>query len=107
MPDRPKVFIGIDGMNGVGKTPLARDLAALLGATVINLDKYVDERRGGFAPFMRCQEVTAALGATGEGVVIVDGVCLRAVAQRCGFAIDVHIYVKHVSKETGCWHDAD
>jgi hypothetical protein len=107
MPNRPKVFIGIDGMNGVGKTPLARNLAPLLDATVIPLDNHLDRNRGAYVPCIRCQEVTAALGATGEGVVIVDGVCLRAVAERCGFAIDVHIYVKQVNKETGLWHDAD
>jgi uridine kinase len=104
MPNRPKVCIGIDGMTGAGKTPLARKLAPLLGATVIKLDDYVDKGQGGYVPFIRCHEVTAALEAAGGHVVIVDGICLRAVAERCGFAIDVHIYVKWVTK-TGSWQD--
>jgi hypothetical protein len=107
MPDRPKVCIGIDGMDGVGKTSLARELAALLGATVISLDDHVERKRGEYVSWIRCQEVTAAMRATGGNVVIVDGVCLRAVAERCGFAVDVHVYVKLVSKDSGLWHDAD
>ena len=30
-----------------------------------------------------------------------------AVAERCGFTINVHIYVRRVSKESGLWHDED
>ena len=104
MPNRPKVCIGIDGMTGVGKTCLAFRLAPLLGAAVIKLDDHVDKGKGEYVPFMRCQEVTAALEAAGERVVIVDGICLRSVAERCGFAIDVHIYVKRLTK-TGSWQD--
>jgi uridine kinase len=109
MPDRPRVVIGFDGMNGVGKSTLARKLAPLLGATVISLDNHLNKNRGAYVPCIRCQEVTAALRASGKRVVIVDGICLRAVAERCGFAIDVHIYIKQVSKESGLcmWHDAD
>jgi hypothetical protein len=51
---------------------------------------------------IRCQEVTATIGRL-AGVSLL----LRAGAERCGFAIDVHIYVKQVSKDTGLWHDAD
>jgi hypothetical protein len=103
---RRKVCIGIDGMDGVGKTPLAQKLAMLLGATVISLDDHVDKKRGMYVPYVRCQEVTAAIEACSR-LVVVEGVCLRAVAECCAFTIDVHIYVKRVSKGTGLWHDAD
>jgi hypothetical protein len=43
MQEGDKVCIGIDGMDGIGKTPLARKLAPLLGAQVISLD--VDSER--------------------------------------------------------------
>jgi len=50
MPNRLKVCIGIDGMDGVGKTFLARELATPLGATVISLDDHVDKKRGMYVP---------------------------------------------------------
>jgi hypothetical protein len=105
--DRVRVRIGIDGMDGIGKTPLAHQLATLLGATVISLDDYLDRDRRAYVPHIRCREVTAAIEACSGLVVIVEGVCLRAVAERCGFTINVHIYVRRVSKESGLWHDED
>jgi adenylate kinase family enzyme len=106
MPNRPKVCIGIDGMDGVGKTRLAQNLATRLGATVISLDDHVAKKRGMYVPYIRCQEVTAAIEA-GSRLVVVEGVCLRAVAECCAFTIDVHIYVKRVSRDTGLWNDAE
>jgi len=76
----------------------------LLGAAVIKLDDHLDKGKGEYVPFMRCQEVTAALEAAGERVVIVDGICLSSGRERCGFAIDVHKYVKRLTK-TGSWQD--
>jgi hypothetical protein len=105
--DRVRVRIGIDGMDGIGKTFLAHQLATLLGATVISLDDYLDRDRRAYVPHIRCREVTAAIEARSGLVVIVEGVCLRAVAERCGFTINVHIYVRRVSKESGLWHDED
>jgi hypothetical protein len=106
MPNRPKVFIGIDGMNGVGKTCLACELAPLLGGTVISLDDHLDKKRGAYAACIRCHEVTAAIEAI-NGRIVIEGICLRAVAERCGFTIDVHIYVRWVSAQFGLWHDAE
>jgi hypothetical protein len=104
MSERPTRFIGIDGMDGTGKTHLAGKLAELLGATVISLDGYVDKKQGAYIPYIRCQDVKAAIEAN-SAPVIVEGVCLRAVAERCGFTINVHIYVRRVSKDSGLWHD--
>jgi hypothetical protein len=94
-------------MDGIGKTPLAHKLATLLGATVISLDDHVDKNRGAYVPHIRSQEVTAAIEASSGLVVVVEGVCLRAVAERCWFTINVHIYVRRVSMETGLWHDEE
>jgi hypothetical protein len=102
-----RACIGIDGMDGIGKTPLAHKLATLLGAAVISLDDYLDRKRGAYVPHIRCQEVTAAIDASSGLLVVVEGVCLRAVAERCGFTTKVHICVRRVSKETGLWHDEE
>jgi hypothetical protein len=104
MSERPTRLIGIDGMDGIGKTWLAGKLAELLGATVISLDKYVDKKQGAYVPHIRCQDVKAAIEAS-SAPVIVEGVCLRAVAERCVFTIDVHVYVRRISKNSGLWHD--
>src|SRR5262245_39012207 len=44
MPEGERVCIGIDGMDGVGKSHLARKLGGLLGAKVISLDHYLNRK---------------------------------------------------------------
>jgi ABC-type cobalamin/Fe3+-siderophores transport system ATPase subunit len=79
LPDKPKVVVGFDGMDGVGKSTLADKLAPLLYATVIHLDTHLEKEPNGFVPFIRCQDVTAAMEAAPDRVVIVDGyACVRS-----------------------------
>jgi hypothetical protein len=105
MPKGDQVCIGIDGMEGIGKTTLTNNLAVLLGAKAISLDDYVDRNRGMYVPHIRCTEVKAAIVGALPSTVIVEGVCLRAVAQRCGLSVHVHVYVRRLSGRL--WHDAE
>jgi dephospho-CoA kinase len=86
-----KVCIGIDGMDGIGKTPLARKLAPLLGAQVISLDDYLDKKQGAYIPHIRCNEVTAAIEAASARVIVEGGMP----ACRCG-ALRVHDQRAHL-----------
>ena len=42
-----------------------------------------------------------------SGPLIVEGVCLRAVADRCGIPIHLHVYVRSISHNSGLWNDED
>jgi hypothetical protein len=106
MPDVGRVCIGIDGMNGAGKTCLAGELAPLLGAKVISLDDYLNKKRGAYVPHIRCEEVSAAVEAATPPILI-EGTCLRAVAERCGIIVRLHVYVRRLSANSLLWHEED
>ena len=98
--------VGVDGIDGAGKTHLvAKPLAELILAKVVSLDRHLIKKRGGFIPFLRCQSIRAAIEVSDQNV-IVEGVCLLAAAARCGFRIDIHVYVKRLEKD-GRWADED
>lgn len=98
-----RIVVGIDGMEGVGKTTLAKKLEKALRARVVSLDDYVKKKRGAYVPFLKVNEIRGAIHAARSNV-IVDGVCLRAAAARCGFIVDVYVYVRRIGK-SGLWYD--
>lgn len=106
MPDAERVCIGIDGMDGVGKTFLVGKLAPLLGAKVISLDDYLDKQSGAYAPYIRCEEVRTAVEAS-TSLILIEGTRLRAVAERCGITVHLHVYVRRLSANSLIWHEDD
>jgi hypothetical protein len=106
MPDGESVCIGIDGTDGVGKTCLGRKLAPLLGAKLISLDEHLDKKRGVYVPHIRCVEVRAAIEASASPILL-EGTCLRGVADRCGITVHLHVYVRRLSANSLLWHEED
>ncbi|MBR1172990.1 hypothetical protein JQ617_03395 [Bradyrhizobium sp. KB893862 SZCCT0404] len=98
--------IGIDGMDGVGKSTLARELANRLGGSVISLDDYLTKRQNSYVLHIRCDDVKAAISAS-KLPTLIEGVCLLAVAQRCGFEVDALVYVRRISGNSGIWHEEE
>ena len=97
-------LIGIDGRNGIGKTHLAGCLASALKCRHIELDEEcLDKNNDAYAPCIRCEQLRNLIEASAQPV-IVDGVCLLDVAERCDIHLDAHIYVKRISV-AGLWHD--
>jgi len=105
IPGKTRMLIGIDGMNQVGKTTLGHELAKKLGAILISIDGYLNRKQNAYTEHIRCHDVRAAIEAV-TVPIISEGVCLRAVAARCGLAVHVHIYVRRIS-EYGIWYDED
>ncbi|MCC6491338.1 MAG: hypothetical protein IT364_27860 [Candidatus Hydrogenedentes bacterium] len=101
--DRPFRYIGVDGYDGAGKTRLARMIANRIGATVVSLDEYVEEGRGGYVPYLRIADIKATMDGETRPVVL-EGVCLLAAAERIGIGIDALVYVKRMST-SGMWTD--
>lgn len=101
-----RLHIGIDGMDGVGKSTLAREMANRLGGTVISLDDYLTKKQNGYVLHIRCDEVKAAVSAS-QLPILLEGVCLLAVAERCGFDVDALVYVRRLSRNSGIWHEEE
>ncbi|WP_441259606.1 hypothetical protein AB7008_23605 [Bradyrhizobium sp. 521_C7_N1_3] len=106
LPNDGRLCIGIDGMDGVGKSTLARELANRLGGSVISLDDHLTRKQNGYILHIRCDELKAALSAS-TSPILVEGVCLLAVAQRCGFDVDVLVYVRRISRNSDIWHEEE
>jgi uridine kinase len=100
-----KFVIGIDGMDGAGKSSLAHDLGARLGAKVVSVDDFWVDRELPYVAHIACQKLEEEM--LSSSVAIVEGVCLRAVAERCGIAIDFHVYVRVLSHPFRFWHDQE
>jgi hypothetical protein len=102
--DRKPQRIGIDGLDGTGKSYLSLAIASELNAVVIELDEYVEKNHGGYVAFIDYPSVAARIADNPSFVL--EGVCLLDVAQRLGIHLDCLIYVKRMSSG-GFWADED
>lgn len=96
-------LIGIDGVDGSGKSALAKALSGELGNIHVNLDDYLDKNRGQFVSCVKYDEVRRQLDDAKESIII-EGVCLLAVIENLEQDLDILIYVKRVS-DYGSWRD--
>lgn len=97
-------IVGIDGWTGVGKTTMAKSLAAALNGSTYDLDNALDRDRNSFVSALRMNEIFEAL-AHPSGILFVSGVCLRQVLQNARCSVDAHIYLKRMA--TWGWADED
>ena len=93
--------IGIDGIDGCGKTTLAKIVAAGLHSRLFTLDDYLERDKGGFLDFIDYQRLHADVSA--EEAYVIEGVCLLHAVQRAKLAIDTLVYVKR--RHLGLWAD--
>lgn len=100
---KPK-HVGIDGVDGVGKSRLSLHVARELNAAVIELDEYVEKNQGGYAAFINYSAVAAKIAES--PTFVLEGVCLLEVIGRLGVHLDCLIYVKRLSS-SGLWADED
>jgi hypothetical protein len=94
--------IGIDGIDGAGKSTLAKSLCELIGGTVLSVDGFVAENQGGYVPHLNVQSLKRSVGEC-RRPLIVEGVCLLAVLKAVSVKADVLIYVKRL----GGFYDPD
>jgi hypothetical protein len=98
-------LIGIDGIDGSGKTTLSKKIADELGYIQIKLDDYVDRNCGTFVEHIRYDELRSSIHST-HAPIIIEGVCLLAVLEKLQRKADLFIYVRRIS-DYGSWRDED
>jgi hypothetical protein len=103
---RIQAVIGIDGVQGVGKSTLAKNVAAQLGCKLLSLDGFLVPKQDCYVDAIRFDELRAAFGAATNsgGLVIIEGICLLSVLDRIGVRPDLLIYLKRRS-DSGRWLD--
>lgn len=101
LPRGRRVLIGVDGVDGSGKTPLAFGLAERIPAKVVSLDQFLNRNRGSYVQHLRREQLRKAIFSH-QGVIIVEGVCLRSVLRRLRCRAFRHVYVKALS-QYGLW----
>lgn len=93
--------VGIDGIDGGGKSTLAKAIAAKLNCRAFCLDDYLDRDRGGFLEFIDYDRLWTDVSA--EKSYVVEGVCLLHALDRAHLEIDALVYVKR--RRLGLWID--
>jgi broad-specificity NMP kinase len=93
--------IGVDGIDGCGKTTLAASIAAQLDVPLISLDDFLDKNRGGYLGHLHYDELKTEVHA--KSPCIVEGVCLLQALDVAGLEIDALVYVKRM--QHGVWAD--
>jgi hypothetical protein len=87
--------IAIDGRDGVGKTSLAIVLQNRIGGTLVSLDDFLMENRGGYVPNLKTGKLKAIL-ATAIRPIVIEGVCMLSALERVGHENNLLIYVKRL-----------
>lgn len=95
------VRIGIDGIDGAGKSTLAREISGALGLPCISLDSFLKKKMDGYVEHIDYPKLKATLEKL-EGYVV-EGVCLHQVLGRIQLAPSVSIYIKRM--QHGIWSD--
>ena len=105
---RPVRIIGIEGFTTAGKTYLGRNLAARLPARLISIDLFLMRRIPSYVADLDLRKLQGEIDATIQSnhSLILEAICLRDVISRISLpAVDLFIYVKRLSSNTGAWHD--
>lgn len=95
--------IGVDGVDGSGRSGLADELSQELAIPVLNLDDYLHRNQGGYVDFMDYPALASAL--TSMPALILTGACVRQVLSNVGIELEAHIYVMRM--RGGLWADED
>ena len=93
--------IGVDGAMGSGKTTLAKWLATELQGNHIEVDRFLVIDQKAYVEHVDCHALADRIAASSRPI-IVEGVCLLTVADKCGLKFDITVYLKEINNH-GHW----
>jgi hypothetical protein len=96
---------GIDGVDGTDRTRLAKQVAALLGWTLVHLDDYVASDKGTYFDNLDMERLSRDI-VFAPRPFLVEGVCVLGLTSRLHLAVDILVYVRRLSS-SGEWMDED
>lgn len=91
MDKRPK-FVGVDGIDGVGKTTFAKRFKKL-GYKSISIDTYLKKKSGGYFEFIDFNKLRKDLEKISTGNFVIEGILLQKVLNKIGLSSDHSIYI--------------
>lgn len=89
--DRPRL-IGIDGINGVGKTSFAKEIKKL-GYKIISLDSFLIKKSGGYFEFIQFDKLAEVLKKNSQKYLVIEGVLLLKILERLKISAELFIYL--------------
>ena len=95
--------IGIDGIDGVGKSYLATQLSEALECPVLDVDDYLYQNQGGYVDFIDYPALSGAMASLPSFVLC--GSCLREILANLSTDLDGHIYIKRMRDDL--WVDEE
>jgi hypothetical protein len=95
--------IGIEGVEGAGKSHLAEKLCEALECPQLALEDYLHQNQGGYVDFIDYPALAAAIASLPRFVL--TGLCLREVLDNIDAELDGYVYIKRM--DNGIWVDED
>lgn len=99
-------IVSIDGVDGVGKSTLARKIVEELTLSYVEIDTFVKEQQGGYIDHIDYDRLIESIkqAMITNQVLILEGICVQQVLKKLGLNPYVKIYVK-VINNYGFWMD--
>lgn len=87
----PKI-VGIDGIDGLGKTPLAKEVEKL-GYLRISLDDYLVKKSGGYFNYIQYDKLSKVIKHNSQKGLVIEGVLLLKILEKLKVPVDLLIYL--------------
>jgi hypothetical protein len=96
LSSQKELVIGIDGIDGCGKTTLAKELNEAFVIPFFSTDDYLNKQKGSYIENIRYKQLLKAIEKV-NGSIIIEGVCLLWIAEQIKINISDLVYIKIMS----------
>jgi len=92
-------IVALDGCPLAGKSTVRVLICERLGAIGLELDRFLTREQGKYVDALRADDISVAVqdALSRSSIVVLDGVCMRAILAALGLAARLHVYVQPIS----------